>query len=63
MGVRYDVKDMRCECRIERGGLKEGKGEISVWCLRQYFLWKYDKNTAVFYEKKRVELRKKGKSY
>lgn len=55
MGVRYDVKDMRCECRIERRGLKEGKGEISVWCLRQYFLWKYDKNTAVFYEGKRVD--------
>lgn len=33
VGVRYDVKDRRCECRIERGRGKRGEGEISLWCL------------------------------
>lgn len=40
-----------------------GKGEIRIWRLRQYFLWKCDENTAVFYEEKGVELRGKEKSY
>lgn len=64
VGVRCDVKDKRCECRVERGGVRRRERVRLVYGVcGSIFCENMIKILLFFYEKKRVELRKKGKNY